>query len=240
MDTEVKWSKMWDQLDNSLKPDYLRLNIPLQGSAGAIDAVEVMEEYRNLVILHPGTSRMAREAATALLVSRFFLVLDVLPEDVIKPFLCHGTIRCRGRAGSVIAQLHKLHPEGLTLTTDTERIGWLDERHICSSCGRFRQPVSFITVHSGIEVNIYLKTQSKKPWRISGFPDTISSLGVKQDLQSPFGRLDHGLPTAAFCGTCDRPEKMPRGERRRRSSADSRSKDAKRARIEGRSETSRH
>ncbi|KAL4860433.1 hypothetical protein BDV12DRAFT_205068 [Aspergillus spectabilis] len=180
MDTEFNWSKMWGQLEDGLKPDYLRLNVPLLDSASAIDAVEAMEEHQNLVLSHPGAARMAREAATALLVSRFFFMLDRLPEDTVNPFWCHGTIHCRGHASSVVAQLQELYPDGLLFTTDTERIGSLvGGKQICGSCGQYRQQVSFIMAHSGIEMNIHLKTQAKKHWRISRFPGTLASFGAK-------------------------------------------------------------
>ncbi|KAE8383882.1 patatin-like phospholipase [Aspergillus bertholletiae] len=98
MDTESKWLEMIGQLEDIYKEDYLRLNIPLRDMPSAIDTVEVMEEYRNLVTISPGSARMAREAATALLVSRFYFVLETLPEDTVTPFWCYGAIRCKGRA----------------------------------------------------------------------------------------------------------------------------------------------
>ncbi|THC87635.1 hypothetical protein EYZ11_012916 [Aspergillus tanneri] len=105
MDTETKWLEMMGQLEDAHKEDYLRLNIPLRDVPSAIDTVEVMEEYRNLVILSPGSARMAREAATALLVSRFYFVLEILPEDTMAPFWCYGTIRCKGHAKQVVDAL---------------------------------------------------------------------------------------------------------------------------------------
>ncbi|KAL4745858.1 patatin-like phospholipase family protein [Aspergillus foveolatus] len=233
MDTEFNWSKMWGQLDDGLKPDYLRFNVPLPDGSGAIDGVELMEEYRNLVLSHPGAARMAREAATALLAAQFYFVLDSLPEDAVSPFWCRGIIRCRGHANSIVDQLQHLHPDGLFLTTDTERIGSLaDGKQICSICGRYRHQVSFIAAHSGVEVNIYLKDQAKKRWRISGFPDSLASFGAKQHLHSPFGRSDYGSPNAAFCAHCDNVDDPPRGKCRRRFSMDLQGKHAKRVCIE--------
>ncbi|KAL4924643.1 patatin-like phospholipase family protein [Aspergillus undulatus] len=236
MDTEFHWSRMWDQIEDGSKPDYLRLNVPLPDAAGGIDAVEVMEEYRNLVLFHPGAARMAREAATALLASQFFFLLDSLPEEPANPFWCHGTVRCRGHAKTVVAQLNQLYPDGLFLSTDTQKIGSrVDGGQICGACGRYRQAVSFVTAHSGIEVNIYLESQARKRWRISGFPDSLASFGAKQHLHSPFGRPDFHFPSAACCTDCDHVDTQPRGKRRRRGSAD---KQAKRARIQGDNDTS--
>ncbi|KAL4817214.1 patatin-like phospholipase [Aspergillus spinulosporus] len=229
MDTEFNWSKMWGQLENGLKPDYLRLNVPLPDGSCAIDAVELMEEYRNLVLLHPGSARMAREAATALLAAQFYFELDSLPEDTVSPFWCRGIIHCRGHANSVVSQLQHLYPDGLFLTTDTEKIGPLaDGKQLCGFCGRYRQHVSFIAAHSGVEVNIYLKNQAKKRWRISGFPDSVASFGAKQHLHSPFGRFNHGFPNAASCAHCDNVDSQPRGKCRRRFSVNLQEEHAKR------------
>lgn len=54
MDTEMRWLEMVDQLDDMFKPDYLRFNIPLQDTPDAIDTIDMMEEYRNRVVLHSG------------------------------------------------------------------------------------------------------------------------------------------------------------------------------------------
>jgi hypothetical protein len=51
-----------------------------------IDNVEAMEDYKNLVALQPGAARMAREAASSLLISRFYFVLGGWPENTTKPF----------------------------------------------------------------------------------------------------------------------------------------------------------
>ncbi|GMF77642.1 unnamed protein product [Aspergillus oryzae] len=222
MDTESKWLEMIGQLEDIYKEDYLRLNIPLRDMPSAIDTVEVMEEYRNLVTISPGSARMAREAATALLVSRFYFVLETLPEDTVTPFWCYGTIRCKGRAKQVVDTLGHLHPQGLDYITDSETIGPLKGlSELCSACGRYCRPVSFLVAHPDKVVNIYLKTPTKKRWRISGFPESMASFTGCQQLYAPFGRRDHGRLGSSPCSSCDGRGRPTHGMRRKRSSGKS-------------------
>ncbi|PYH80588.1 phospholipase, patatin family protein [Aspergillus uvarum CBS 121591] len=223
MDTETEWTKMVEQSESERKQDYIRLNIPLQDEPSAIDAVETMEHYRNLVILYPGSARMAREAATALLISRFFFVMCTLPEDTTSPFWCWGVIRCKGPAKQIVESLEQLYPQGLTFTTDLEVIGQFEGLgELCLDCGRYCRPITFLSHHLDKTVNIYLKTRTKKRWRISGFPDSLASYAQRQHFYAPFGRPDHGCPGAALCGSCDESVGPQQGQRRKRASLDSR------------------
>ncbi|KAL4888218.1 patatin-like phospholipase [Aspergillus ambiguus] len=220
MDTEVKWQEMVNQLDETVKQDYIRFNIQLHET-----------EYRNLVILSPGSARLAREAATALLASRFFLVLDRLPAGTVTPYWCRGTIHCKGRAKELLSVLLELHPQGLVWATDSEPLSrMVDPHELCVDCGRYYQKVSFLIVNPDRAMNIYLRTRDKRRWRISGFPDSIMSLSAKQQLGTPFGRYDHGSPAVAPCHSCDGFREGTLGVRRRRSSADARNKRTKRVR----------
>lgn len=232
MDTEMRWLEMVDQLEDTFKPDYLRFNIPLQNTPGTLDTVDTMEEYRNQVAIHPGGAKKAREAATALLVSRIFFELDSLPDCTTAPLWCRGTIHCKGPSQQVMDALHRLHPQGLDLTADSETIGKLDgPNELCSTCGRYCQPVSFFTVHFDKVMNIYVRSKSKQRWRISGFPDSIASISMKQQLQAPFGHYAHGCPGTAPCESCNE-RKYVRGKRRKRSSIQSQEGRTKRVRYE--------
>lgn len=232
MDTEMRWLEMVDQLEDTFKPDYLRFNIPLQDTPDAIDTIDTMEEYRNRVVLHSGGARKAREAATALLVSRLFFELDSLPDCATSPLWCHGTIRCKGPSQPVMDALGRLHPEGLDYTTDSETIGKLvGPNELCSTCGRYCQPVSFLAVHFDKVMSIYVRSKSKQRWRISGFPESVASISAKQQLHAPFGRFAHGCPGTAPCKSCDE-QRSVSGIRRKRSSVQSQEGRTKRVRCE--------
>lgn len=204
MDTEMRWLEMLDQLEDTFKPDYLRFNIPLQDTPDAIDTVDTMEEYRNRVVLHSGDARKAREAATALLVSRLFFELDSLPNSTTTPLWCHGTIRFKGPTQQVMDALDRLHPQGLDYTTGSKTIGKLaGSNGICSACRRYCKSVSFLSVHFDKAMNIFVRSKSKQSWRISGFPNSVASISAQQRLQAPFGRFSHGHPGRVPCVSCD-------------------------------------
>lgn len=217
MDTESKWKEMKSQLDESIAEDYRRFNVLLQDIQVAIDDVEAMDRYRNLVTVQRGSGKSAKEAAVELLISRFFFVLDAIPDSTSTPIWCHGTIRCKGPIQELLPTLQRLLPQTLDFSTDTEPLGHLlGQRAICPACGRYCRPVSFPIHHFDDIINIYLRAGRQQRWRINGFPARVASFIDKQGLSSPFGRPDHGHPGTQPCDACD-VSRMPfRGRRRKR------------------------
>lgn len=222
METDNDWRKWRNRLKTSAREDCHRLDVSLGNAPNAIDAIEAMEDYRNMVILQPGSARMAREAATTLLISRFFFVASSLPENPAIPFWCRGLVRCKGSAQKVILALEHLYPEGLSYVSDyglLDAFGGLDS--LCPSCGCYSRSISFLARHVDDTVNIYLQSSSKRRWRIGGCPETLAVFAARQGLQSSFGRDDHGHPCREPCGRCDAIGTTKRGKRRRRESRDS-------------------
>ncbi|KAH3502314.1 hypothetical protein KXV55_005947, partial [Aspergillus fumigatus] len=204
LDTQSKWLQMIDQLDDQVKPDYIRLNVPLKDIPCTIDNADAMDDYRNLVTVQPGSARMARKAATALLVARFFFVLDRLPEEIPTGTHCwyQGSIHCKGPTKPILEALNKLHPDGLEFITDRGTLGgFRGLEEICPSCQRYRKPVSILVHHPNETLDIHMRINRHEQWRISGFPRSMSSFAA--ELHHPFGRPDHGQPAAAPCPNCD-------------------------------------
>ncbi|KAJ6115286.1 hypothetical protein N7486_001064 [Penicillium sp. IBT 16267x] len=110
MDTDSDWRKWRTRLPDLVRGDCHRLDVSLGNSPHAIDVIEAMEDYRNLVILQVGSARMAREAATSLLISRFFFIVDSLPENTTVPFWCYGSVHCKGPAQKIVKALESLYP----------------------------------------------------------------------------------------------------------------------------------
>lgn len=234
MNSQAKWEEMWSQLEDTFKPDYIRFDVPLRSMPSTIDNVEAIEDYENLVVLQPGAARLAREAASSLLISRFYFVLGGWPENTTKSFWCRGTIRCKGRARELISALQRLHPRGLECTTNAGPVGrFAGLEEVCPTCERYCRPMSFFARHTDEEVSIYIRSETKQRWRISGFPSSIASLAEAQDFMSPFGRRDHGQPGAAPCSNCDSLGHILHGTRRKRSSTSSKGERAKRVRVAG-------
>lgn len=220
MESDSEWKRWISRLKGPLRGDCHRLDVSLGNAPHTIDAVEAMEDYRNLVLLQVGSARMAREAATTCLISRFYFVVDSLPENTATPFWCYGSVRCKGTARNVIIALDDLYPEGLSYVSDTGLIdifGGLDD--LCPACGSYSRPLSFLTRHLDHKVSIYLQNSLKKRWRIGGFPESVATFASKQGLHLAFGRDDHGNPCREPCNSCDAIDNPLRGRRRRRQSS---------------------
>lgn len=216
MDTDSDWKKWRTRLPDLVRADSHRLDVSLGNSPHAIDAVETMEDYRNLVILQVGSARMAREAATSLLVSRFYFTMDSLPENTTMPFWCYGSVHCKGPAQKVVKALELLYPQGLSYVSDCGLIGDIGGvDSLCVLCGRYNRSISFLTRHSDHTVNIYIQAPSKMRWRIGGFPETVANFAFKQGLDSPFGQENHDHPCRQPCHNCDATATPSKGKRRR-------------------------
>jgi hypothetical protein len=135
------------------------------------------------------------------------------------PFWCHGTIRCKGSAGAILAALEHLVPNQLEFVTDLHRLGpVIPERDICPSCNRFCWPVSLLCKDAQHTLQIYFKAGRHGKWRINSFPSTPARLIRRQGLDWPFGRADHDRPARKPCTSCDTGRMPFRGRRRRRHS----------------------
>ncbi|KKZ67221.1 hypothetical protein EMCG_07087 [[Emmonsia] crescens] len=211
LDGERKWRDLVNQLDDDAKRDHIRLNVPLKGMAAAIDNVNDINGYRDLVLLQPGAVRMVAEAASALLISTFYLELDTLPESDNGPLHCRGTIRCRPPIRSILPPLSLLHgSQKMCFVTDSEFLGhFLGEKDICSCCDRYAKKISFEVRHLDEEIMIYMELDRQERRKISGFPDTVNSFIKEQGLLSPFGNSHHDSPGTQRCTACDNHKRKP-------------------------------
>jgi hypothetical protein len=208
LDGQRQWERMINQVDDKLKPDYIRLNVPLRGLDSGIDGVKCMTDYRNLVITHRCTSRLVSEAVSALLASSFYFVLTSSPERTGSSFMCRGTIRCRPPIRSILSPLEKLQDVVPVhfITDDGTLCQFLGEKDICSACGRYCKPISFRVQHLNDEISIYLAFGRGLHRKISGFPDTMSSFINAQDFSLAFGTPYHDAPGTQPCTSCDSPQ----------------------------------
>ena len=200
LDTERDWLRLKQQEGNN---EYHRLNITLGEAPNRIDAVEAMDDYRNMVILQPGSARRAREAAAMLLASRFFFVITSLPNAPAGSFWCHGVVRCRGSARDVVRALESLFPEGLHFASDSGVLSNFEGQAEICQCGLYSHPVSFQASHVGYPVNLYLQTSLTKRWKISGFPATLASIANRQGLWAAFGQGCHDSLCRLPCSGCE-------------------------------------
>jgi hypothetical protein len=211
--------EMFSQLDEADKPDYFQFNVPLHEIPNAIDSVEAMDDYRNLIILQAGSSALARDAAITFLISHLYFVVEAIPKTGNLPLSCRGTVQCKGVSRQIISAIERLHPQRLDFITDSESLRSFQAlEDICRGCGRYRKAVSFFINHLGEAVNIYLRSNSQKRWRINGFPDSVLSFISAQKIDSPFGQHHHSRAGIAACSDCAAHGTLSQGKRRRRSS----------------------
>ncbi|OGM39291.1 hypothetical protein ABOM_012150 [Aspergillus bombycis] len=235
--TTSKWLQMVEHLDSAVRPDYIRLDVSLNDIPCTIDDAEAMDDYRNLVILQPGSARMAGEVATSLLVARFFFTLEshLEIESIGTHIWCHGTIRCKGPIKAVVRALERMHSERVDFVSDSEHLGAFGgDDDVCRACGRYSKSVSLFLQHPSEVFNIYMRINKHPKWRISGFPASAVSISEAQQLEHPFGRSDHGQPINTPCALCDGLANPFRGTRRKRTSMMSMEEQGrKRARVVG-------
>ncbi|KAL4893422.1 acyl transferase/acyl hydrolase/lysophospholipase [Aspergillus ambiguus] len=206
LDTQPKWQELRNQLDDGIKEDFLRLDVPLKGVPCSIDDIDRMDGYRDLVIRQTGSSKMAKETAAALLVSRFYFELDPLPFPLPLwgPSWYHGMIRCKGPTRPILNALQKLCVEDIEFVSDSGLLGkFTGPRDACISCGRYGKSISILVNHPTESFNIYMRFGPGKRWRISGFPSSVEAFIETQKLQHPFGRPDHNRASVAPCAKCD-------------------------------------
>lgn len=236
LDTEPKWLELKSQLEDDVKDDYIRFNVQLENIPCAIDDVSAMDDYRNLVITQIGAARQAKEAATALLVARFYFEMDHFPLRPLAsaPNWYRGTIRCKGPTKQILEALQRLNPADVDFVTDTGFVGQFGAlEDTCTQCGRYVKSISVFIHHPNEPFNIYLRTSRYKRWRISGFPTNLSSFMEVGKLQRAFGGVSHGRPAAAPCAQCDDWETRLQGICRKRKSMSSRELRSKRLCIVG-------
>jgi hypothetical protein len=220
LEGERKWREMKSQLDDSIVENFRRLNVPLEETSAALDDVTKIDYYRNLVVRCPGSARDAKDTAIRLISARFFFELDSIPSFDRSPFWCHGIIRCKGPAHSLLAALQQLVPDPLEFATDSHSLGPIRvDRDVCPSCERFFWPISLRCHDAAQSMQVYIKSGRYGKWRINSFPSTPARLVNRQQLDSPLAKADHGRPARKPCSACD-PGRPPfRGRRRRRNSS---------------------
>lgn len=137
--------------------------MPLGNIPYTIDTVEVIEDYRDIIILYISSGRIARDMVTTLLISRFFFIVDLLLENTVTPFWYCGSVYYKGPARMVILALENLYPNRLSYILDyrlIDRFRGLDSLYPLYRY--YSRSVTFLACHLEYKVNIYFQTSSKK------------------------------------------------------------------------------
>lgn len=119
-------------------------------------------------------------------------------------FWCYERIWCKTLIKSFLITIDCLHSQRLNYVTNSE---WLDrflkQRNICQSCDCYYKIIFFLIRHSDNIINIYLRADRKKHWKISDFLEKMKFFEKNQDLFLSFDRKDHERVSTMLCDTCD-------------------------------------
>jgi hypothetical protein len=203
-DGESNFRDVMNNLEESSRDDYIRLNVLLPADEPGIDNTSRMAELRKSVDENPELSERCHRTIYALLVTAFYFELRSIPKKVSGGRLqCLGTIRCRLPGDTIIELLHKIHPSPLAFITNVKTLGHLEgRRDLCSLCRRFRKHVEF-TVRDLDQIQAILVQSPEKPRRkISAFPQSMQWFIDRQSLDAPFGTAYHEDLAHKSCSLC--------------------------------------
>jgi hypothetical protein len=188
---ESAWRAFMNHVGDQVRPDYLRMNLFVEGEESALDDVDKMPDLRRQVQSQPNLYNDCLTAARNLWAGQFFFELDEEPTYYQGAFRCHGAILCRSL--SPFWLVHHLQSEFPTARFMLENtvLGNLSTQNCCSSCGFFRFDVAFDICHRDESVHIFLVFNKLFKRKANGFPHSMSWFGEQQELASVFGRTDH-------------------------------------------------
>ncbi len=203
-DGESNFRDVINNLEESSRDDYIRLNVLLSTDEPDIDNTSRMTELRKSVDKNSELSERCYRTIYALLVAAFYFELRSISKKVSGDRLqCLETIRCRLPGETMIELLHKIHPSPLAFITSVKTLGRLEgRRDLCSLCRRFRKHVEF-TVRDLDQVQTILVQSPEKPRRkISAFPQSMQWFIHRQGLDAPFGTAYHEDSAHKSCSLC--------------------------------------
>ena len=197
---EAAWTRFFNSLPLASRPRYHRLNIQLTGPEPSLDDATKIPQLKASVSRTIDTDKETIIAVVdAIIASMFYFELDSLPEINSKGYSCSGFIFCRldlpaaGRRylykrlvessswfliqGNPVSCVHTV-PKGLP---------------------PFRRRVTFHA--DSLEENIAFSIRgiTSTPKHLSGFPTSLAKLIADQQLQCPFGTIDHSCNEKPLC-----------------------------------------
>ena len=219
LDGERAWRDVVNRIDDSTKTDFFRLNVAFEGAEPLLDDIQCIDTLRRSVHLQPQGARERTDVASALLIASFYFELEVLPKFQAGQYLCTGMIRCRNDFDSVFKSLSRIHTSPLRFMTETENLGMLNMEDVCNSCHLYHKRIQFFVRQLDDAFSIFIKFNSLERRKISGFPQSMGWFARQQQLDAPFGRVDHDRTAVSSFNSCvshdtDREGQKKPGKRR--------------------------
>jgi hypothetical protein len=185
---QISWEDHWLGLDEDVKKQQYRLNLPLSEKEPKIDSVDKMQYLYDQVQHHLGdVNGIAR---TFKAVSFFFELDGPLARDG-RGYRCRGSILSRSPdSRDLVQNLGTTFPYAQFYVQETS-LGFLGPNDVCDLCGRFRKAVEFYVRHPSDRVNLCLAFNRLFRRSISAFPKPVEWFVERQKLNARFGQPDH-------------------------------------------------
>ena len=206
LDGERAWRDLQNRLDDKLRADFFRFNITLSEDGSKLDDVGQMEQLKRCVQLHPTGNDDRIHTASALLIGSFFFELQCLPVFEAGRYLCQGWIRCRNDFDSIFHSLTNMHGSSGEFQVNTERLGQVNPKDLCRSCGTYRKRIAFYVKELEDTVTIKVAFRERVTRKVSGFPNCMRWFIEQQHLAADFGSLHHDIASRPCCLACQEPE----------------------------------
>ncbi|KFY69541.1 hypothetical protein V496_00161 [Pseudogymnoascus sp. VKM F-4515 (FW-2607)] len=202
LDSSNSWKDYWYGLEEDIKGQHFRLDVPLKGKVPDIDEIDEMSSLQDQVGNNLGDLKGLDRALKA---ASFFFELDELPVHEGFIYRCHGSILSRSpNSRALVQKLIATYDSPQFITSTEVSLGFLSLNDICDECGRFQKTVTISVRHPSDVINLHLRYSRLFQRSISGFPNSIQWFEDRQNLRATFGRADHnnGINQAGFNCSC--------------------------------------
>jgi hypothetical protein len=200
LDSGNSWKDYWHGLEEDVKGQHFRLDVPLKGKVPDIDEVDQMSSLQGQVGNNLGDMDGIARAFKAV---SFFFELDEPPirEGII--YMCHGSILSRSpNSRALLQNIASTYPYSRFITDAEVSLGFLSIDDVCEGCGRFQKKVTISVRHPIDVVDLHLCCSRLFRRSISGFPHPMQWFEDRQNLKARFGRADHGEVKALSDSDC--------------------------------------
>ena len=202
LDGERAWRDLTNRLDDNVKADYFRFNIPISVEETSIENPNHMNDLRKYVHLLPHGLKDRINAASALLVASFYFELQTIPNFENGSYACQGTIRCRNNCDQVLKFFATHYSAQSEFLINASFLGQLSSSDICTNCHKYAKKINFYVKQLEDVVTIKLKLNAHERRKISGFPRSMLWFIKQQKLDAVFGTSHHDSPRVARCQMC--------------------------------------
>lgn len=194
LDGEKAWKEFINSLPTGCEKRYHRLNLRLQGAEPPIDDINNIHLLKQQTLHSLKSDVQLSQVWDSIYAALFYFELEAYPTFENSMFNCSGNIFCRlhlppqGRQ-ALYEQLCSRNAYFIILG---HPISCVETR--AKPAHFFKRRVRFSVSDLSDVVSISIKGSVSDSCSISGLPKQLARLIALQQLESPFGRIDHMTP----------------------------------------------